>query len=383
MASDHDTRLVSDENLLSDPERLAALHQTELLDSLPEEAFDRIVRLARAIVGVPVSLVSLVDGSRQYFKAQEGLSGDACTARGTPLSHSFCQYVVMRDAPLVVRDARDDPVLRDNLAVPDLNVIAYLGVPIRAPGGQPIGSFCVIDGNPRDWSDADVAAVSDLAATVESEISLRLAVAKRQLLNRELNHRVGNLFAVIGGMVSMTSRHAETPREMSEVLRGRIAALAKAHDLIRPDVMDTSSSVVPSALSTTLSSLIEPHVLRRDDQLHLEGPMLKLGPKATTDLSLVVHELATNAAKYGALSQAGGMLRITWQVEGGAVSLRWEEAGGPELANPPTAAGFGSQLIRVSMSSLGGRIESDWRPEGVVHTLFIAAELFEAEIDEV
>lgn len=159
---------------LADPERLRALDHTGLLDAAAEPAFDRMTRLASRILGAPVSLVSFVTPTRQFFMALQGLADPWASARETPLSHSFCQYVVASGEPLLVENAREHPLLHNNLAIDDLGVVAYLGVPVHAPGGHAVASLCTIDGQPRAWSDADLRALSDLAALVESEIELRI-----------------------------------------------------------------------------------------------------------------------------------------------------------------------------------------------------------------
>ena len=158
--------------ILRDPVRLALLDRTALLDTGPEAAFDRLTRLASRLLDVPVALVSLVDGERQFFKSCLGLPPDVTAARGTPLSHSFCQHVVTSGRPLIVNDARLDPLLHDNRAIPDLGVVAYLGIPLLLDG-HVIGSFCAIDGRPRDWCDDDVALMADLTQSVLTEIRYR------------------------------------------------------------------------------------------------------------------------------------------------------------------------------------------------------------------
>ena len=159
--------------VLADPARLGAIEATGLTDSEPEEAFDRLTRLVQRCLRVPVALVSIVDDRRQFFKSHQGLAEPWCSLRETPLSHSFCQHVVVRDAPLVVEDARLDPLVRANLAVPDLNVVAYLGVPLRTPDGHAIGSLCAIDSVPRPWNDGDRESMEALAEAVMAEIATR------------------------------------------------------------------------------------------------------------------------------------------------------------------------------------------------------------------
>jgi GAF domain len=155
------------------PGRLAALHDSGLLDSPPEEQFDRLARLAARVVNAPVALVSAVDEDRQFFKSCLGLPEPWATRRETPLSHSFCQHVVADREPVVIRDAREDERMRDNLAIRDMGVIAYLGVPLITREGHAIGTLCVIDHQPRVWTDEEVQLVEDVAAAVVTEITLR------------------------------------------------------------------------------------------------------------------------------------------------------------------------------------------------------------------
>src|SRR3954454_2304295 len=156
--------------VLSDPVRLAALRATALLDSEPEEGFDRLTSLASRVLDVPVALVSLVDEDRQFFKSCIGLPEPWSSRRGTPLSHSFCQHAVASGEPLVIEDARDHPLVHDNLAIRDLDVIAYAGVPLVTSDGAVLGRFCAIDSQPRSWSDADMAFVREMAASAMTEI---------------------------------------------------------------------------------------------------------------------------------------------------------------------------------------------------------------------
>jgi len=156
-----------------DAGRVDALARTGLLDSAPSPDFDRLTRLVAKVLNAPVALVSLVDRDRQFFKSCVGLPEPWSSRRETPLSHSVCQHVVVSRRPLVVRDLRQDPELRDNLAVRDLGVIAYLGVPLITAGGEALGSLCVIDGRPRDWTDEEVGLVTELAAVVVEAIEER------------------------------------------------------------------------------------------------------------------------------------------------------------------------------------------------------------------
>ncbi len=161
-------------NALDASARLAALYQTGLLDSQGEEAFDRFTRLASRIVGAPVSLLSLVEHDRQFFKSAHGMPADLEHVRETGLDASFCQHVVTSGHPLTVPDALQDPLVRDNRAVTDLRVRAYLGVAVRSPGGEfVIGSLCAIDTEPHVWSEGDRQALEELSDLITTEIHLR------------------------------------------------------------------------------------------------------------------------------------------------------------------------------------------------------------------
>src|SRR5512145_366780 len=138
---------------IHDPARLAALRRTNLLDSPPEDAYDRLTRLAASVLHVPAAYVSLVDSDRQFFKSSIGLPEPWASLRETPLTHSFCKHTVATGQPFVVSDARANPLVHDNLAVSQLGVIAYAGIPLTTPEGHTLGSFCVVDGRPREWTE--------------------------------------------------------------------------------------------------------------------------------------------------------------------------------------------------------------------------------------
>ena len=149
--------------------RLAVLRSYRILDTPEEETYDRFTRLAARLFGVPMALISLVDENRQWFKSRVGL-----TICGSARDISFCSHVVDADAPLIVPDARNDARFADNPFVTEHpNVRFYAGVPLRAPEGVVLGTFCLLDDKPREFSDADLAQLSDLAEMVMDKIKLR------------------------------------------------------------------------------------------------------------------------------------------------------------------------------------------------------------------
>ena len=166
---------------LLDERRLSALRAMALMDTPTEDMFDNLTHLATRLLGAPVSLISLVDGNRQWFKSIVGLPDPWASRRQTPLSHSFCQYVVTSQKPLIITDARKVDFLKDNLAIPDLNVIGYLGMPLTTTDGHTLGSLCVIDSQPRDWTQHEVEIVHDLAATTMSLIEMRSQILSQTI----------------------------------------------------------------------------------------------------------------------------------------------------------------------------------------------------------
>jgi GAF domain-containing protein len=163
---------------VKDSDRLDALRATGLLDSDITPSFDRLARLAAHVLNAPVALVSLVDADRQFFKSCLGLPEPWASERQSPLTHSFCQHAVAIREPLLVDDAREHQLLRDNLAIRDMGVIAYAGIPLIDPDGHALGTLCVIDSRPRHWTTHQVQLLSDLAGSVVTEISLARAVSR-------------------------------------------------------------------------------------------------------------------------------------------------------------------------------------------------------------
>ncbi|MDQ4044311.1 MAG: GAF domain-containing protein, partial [Chloroflexota bacterium] len=140
--------------------------------SVANPALDRLARLAAHVLDVPVALVSLVEQDRQVFPGCIGLRDPWGSRRETPISHSFCKHVVASQTSLVIEDARKNPLVIDNPAIQDLGVVAYAGMPLAAPEGQVLGSFCAIDSQPRTWTERDLDILREFAAAAATEIEL-------------------------------------------------------------------------------------------------------------------------------------------------------------------------------------------------------------------
>jgi two-component sensor histidine kinase len=353
---------------LSTVERRAALLETGLLDSPADAAFDRITSLVSRLLRVPVALVSLVDADRQFFKSSTGLREPWASARQTPLSHSFCQHVVTSGEPLIVGDARTHPVVRTNPAVRELGVTAYLGVPLVTPAGHVLGSLCAIDTRPRTWSPANIAIMNDMAAIVMREIALHREIAQRknaerqqQVLIAELHHRVKNTLAVVQSLVELSIRHTESLDAFRKSISGRIASLAKSHTLL------VDGQWLSVGLRTMIEGELEAH--ESGNRITVTGDDVLLPSRIAVAVGMAMHELITNAAKYGALSAPDGRVNVSWTIVpktgGDVLLLDWFERGGPTVL-PPSRRGFGSLLLdRVLGPELGGKITTVFDPAGL------------------
>lgn len=243
----------------------------------------------------------------------------------------------------------------------------------------------------RDWveqfypvRDPVTAEVVGVGLVCEEVTERKRAERARELLLRELDHRVKNLFAVIAGLVTFTARDAGTPQEMRARLLGRIGALAHGHDVVRPALAGGPVDQAGPMLVQLLEALLEPFrsAHGQPERLCLAGPPVSLGRTGGPPLALILHELATNAARHGALSRCGGRIGVEWSVQqpqdgtgetGPHLLLRWQEQGGP-AAGTPGSAGFGHRLVVQSCAQLGGTARFDWAPEGLTVELRLPLE---------
>lgn len=193
--------------LLGDPRRASALADSGLLDAPAEPRFDRVTRLACDVLGTPVSLLSVVDVDRQFLVSQVGLPEPTAPRRQARLTHSLCQHVVATDQPLVVPDARLHPVLGECLADDELDVVAYLGVPVRWHDGEVLGAICVIAPIARHWSGGDVDVLTGIAEQVHTELALRRSAAELEQTRRRLD----DARRLRADLIGATSHELRTP----------------------------------------------------------------------------------------------------------------------------------------------------------------------------
>lgn len=199
----------------------------------------------------------------------------------------------------------------------------------------------------------------------------RQAEERKRLLLREMSHRVKNLFALAGGLVSLSarSRGAQTTDEVIGALQERLAALARAHELTLPDLSKGGARAdAPTTLGALLQAIFTPFMGAEDDndsRVVIAGPEVPIGGNAITSIALLLHEFATNAVKYGGLSSSTGSVHVNWTVAADEVVLIWSETGGSLLDGEPESNGFGDKLAQGMTAQLGAKMSREWLPRGL------------------
>jgi PAS domain S-box-containing protein len=242
-----------------------------------------------------------------------------------------------------VRQRKDGALIEISLSVS----------PIRGPDGRIIGASKIA----RDITER------------------RRAQEQQQLLLREMNHRVKNLFALASGVVALSARSARTAPELAAAVQERLEALSRAHALAITRPSDGGGADQPATLHSLVHAIVTPHQALADAErprISLSGSDLPIAGPAVSALALLLHEFATNAAKYGALSSPTGRIRIECNRQDERFVLTWIERGGPRIEGPPEAEGFGSLLARAAVQGqLGGVITRHWEPEGLTIQLVV------------
>ncbi|HUD95743.1 PAS domain-containing protein [Sphingobium sp.] len=201
----------------------------------------------------------------------------------------------------------------------------------------------------------------------------RLMMEEREMIAHELSHRIKNIFSVIAGLIGLSARQHPAIGDVAEDLRDRILALGRAHDFVRPHSAESAPQIGQGQghFWGILDQIFAPYRTGQATRILLSGDDPRIDDRSATPLALLFHELATNAAKYGALSVADGRVHLHVSVEGEDVRIDWREEGGP-VVTPAGAEGFGSRLMTLSVErQLGGRLARTWRPAGLEISLWI------------
>lgn len=197
----------------------------------------------------------------------------------------------------------------------------------------------------------------------------RETAAQNEILSRELSHRIKNIFAVIGGLIGLSARNDPEQKLFARELQQRVSALGRAHEFVRPHSNHSAPRQLPRRLHGVIREILAPYPALAEGRIRIDGQDVAVDDRGATPIALLIHELATNASKYGALTKAEGEVRITSAVKDGRLELRWQENGGPEISGPPDQTNFGTMLCDLSIvQQLGGTIERDWLASGLAVT---------------
>jgi two-component sensor histidine kinase len=199
----------------------------------------------------------------------------------------------------------------------------------------------------------------------------KYARAQQEVLLREINHRIKNLFSVTAGLISLSARASISVEQLALDLRARLQALARAHDLTLPDLSRDGDARVATTVLALMKAILAPHEHTQASRIAITGSDVALSGNALTSLALLFHELTTNAAKYGALSSRGGRLTIDTENTGELLLVTWTERGSAPVAQAFQREGFGTTLEKAVLRGLGGTISRDWKCDGLALSLKI------------
>lgn len=357
----------------TESDRLAALRSYRILDTSPEPAFDDLVQLAARACQAPIALISLIDERRQWFKAEVGLG-----VRETALDRSICLTATLQPGLTIVPDLTEDPrFARNPLVTGEPHLRFYAGAVLKTPEGVPLGALCVLDCMPRDLTEEQASTLTMLARQVMSQLELRRAIAERDerleasqqieqrqtLLVRELHHRVKNTLATVQALVGATGRSSGSFKEFYHSFSNRIVSLAKTHNLLTEDYWQTAS------LRVIALNELKPFAESRQPRFMLIGPSVELSADLAVPVGMALHELTTNAVRYGALSVPTGYVRVQWTLDEHEgvrkLHLEWREFGGPQVKEPQHR-GFGSTLLqRVVPMQCKAEVEVHYASDGL------------------
>jgi two-component sensor histidine kinase len=343
-------------------EKLALQDLAQEMADNPEGLLPRLVKQALEICEADSAGISVLEGD--HFRWL-GLAGRLAVFEGatTPRNFSPCGICIdSRGAILMELPERIYGWIADaNITVPEV-----LLVPLVVKGDTPIGTLWIVAREGQLFHGGHERVMMELAAftanalrMVQSDIQLKKALEEQETLTKEMSHRVKNLFAVTESMVRLTSRNSKTKDEMTASLSGRLRALSQAHGLVRQS-FNPNVKAEGVALDELIQAILRPY---RAPQL--QGETIHLGERTTNGVALIFHELATNAAKYGALSVDHGSVSVAWDLIDGSLDLRWREQNGPQIS-PPADKGFGSALVESTITGYGGTWNQAWHPGGLV-----------------
>jgi two-component sensor histidine kinase len=349
-------------------EKLALQDLARQMADHPEQVLPRLVALAMDACGAGSAGISILEPETQQFR-WFGLTGVLATFEGThtPRNHSPCGVCLDVNGPILM----DSPervyewIREANISVPEV-----LLVPLCSTGSSAIGTLWIVADRKGHFDSGHARVLTELSAfaaialrMIQAGEQLNQAFQQQEVLTREMSHRVKNLFALAAGMIRLSARGAQTKDELVEVLSGRLQALSDANALVRRQFGGEITDGV--SFEELIRRILRPHGYAKSS---VGGPDFSVGEKSTNSLALIFHELATNAAKYGAFSSERGLISVQWKIPDNDLHLTWNETDGPAVVAPRTQ-GFGSRLVASTIEGLGGSVDYEWLPAGLVAKL--------------
>ncbi|MBC7673864.1 MAG: GAF domain-containing sensor histidine kinase [Polaromonas sp.] len=355
------SREAVDENIVDravrDSQRLAMVESIGLLDTATEEPYDRISRIASRMMSAPIATVTLIDRDRQFYKACVGIPEPLSTTRETSLDYSFCKHTIALGTPLVIADTLLDARVAEIPSVTQFNVRAYAGVPLLI-SGQAVGTLCVMDLRPRSWTDLEVDTLIDLAATVMTEIKLRMTVGELEVMSEvagaaraeaeQANRAKGEFLAMIshdlrtplnaiGGYCDLLELGIHGPvTDAQKDMLTRIKSAEKHLESLITEVL-TFSQLEAGTETITLTEVSVESVLREVQSLvrpqldvkGLEFIYRNSDPSALVladegKLKRIVLNLMTNAIKF---TPRPGQVSLAWREEGSRIVIAVQDTG--------------------------------------------------------
>jgi two-component sensor histidine kinase len=336
-------------------QRLAAVRRYDVLDTPPDGAFDRITRIAARLFNVPISIVSIVDEDRIWFKSHHGLD-----VQEIPRSPGLCASAILDFKPWILTDAKVDPrALANPLVAGEFGLRFYAGVPLTTRDGHNLGTLCVIDREPHPVTESQVAQLSDLAAIVMDELELRLSakrtIEEMELLFKEVHHRVKNNLQIIASLLSLQSRAApEEVRTYFEESLRRIYSMGLLHERFYKE-RQMEQIDLTSYLRELLDTLLDSFGLAERVTAKVAGPDIRAGLDAGTPLALLAAEVITNACKHAFPDERSGEISITTEERDGHVQVSISDNGvGFDGSAKQDRRGMGKRLIASFAQQLDG-----------------------------
>lgn len=348
-------------------EKLAVRDLARQMAGDPSQVLPVLVDLALELCSAAAGGISIYEKPGAVFRWHH-LRGtlDRFTGATTPRNYSPCGVTLDHARPVLVQKPER---VYSWLVDAGVSLPECLLVPLFAAGAEPLGTLWVVSADIEHFHAGHVSTLQELAEfagiaweVLQKEERLRAALEEQEILTREMGHRVKNLFAIADSMIRLSASRSATKEQMAETLSGRLHALADANALIRRTFSPTGHLSNASNLSEIIAVVMKPYAHAATT---LRGPAVRVGEHATNTIALVFHEMATNAAKYGALSTEEGTVTVEWSIEDDCLALAWKETGGPEITQEPPSSGFGASLVTNTIRRQGGTIATAWHREGV------------------